>query len=142
VNFWLALAVERHVFHNIAIERFERAGPRSLVFCRVTQMGLLRLITNPRVMDDHPLSQGEAWDVYGQLRTDFRVAFARDHPRVEAAWRQLTHSALAGRNLWTASYLAAFAQSCRWRLTTFDRDFTKLPAELVDVEYLGGVREG
>ena len=50
VNVWVALAVDGHPHHAIAKRWFERLGQESLLFCRVTEMGLLRLLTNEHVM--------------------------------------------------------------------------------------------
>ncbi len=50
VNIWIALAAEGHVHHAPAREWFTAQADVSVAFCRITQMGLLRLLTNPDVM--------------------------------------------------------------------------------------------
>ena len=50
VNVWIALAAEGHIHHVPAREWFAAQPDASVAFCRITQMGLLRLLTNPNVM--------------------------------------------------------------------------------------------
>ena len=51
VNVWIALAVSGQVHHRTASVWLEEAGDEIITFCRVTQLGFLRLLTNQRVMD-------------------------------------------------------------------------------------------
>ncbi len=46
VNVWIALAAERHAHHMRAREWFATLADERLVFCRITQLGFLRLLTN------------------------------------------------------------------------------------------------
>jgi predicted nucleic acid-binding protein len=46
VNIWIALAAEDHVHHVPARDWFAAQPAASVAFCRITQMGLLRLLTN------------------------------------------------------------------------------------------------
>ena len=48
VNRWIALAAEGHVHHVPAREWFAAQPVASVAFCRITQMGLLRLLTNSK----------------------------------------------------------------------------------------------
>jgi hypothetical protein len=48
VNIWLAAAWSRHTRHGAA-KSWMDAENGELAFCRVTQMALLRLLTNPAV---------------------------------------------------------------------------------------------
>ena len=49
-NVWLGLAFKRHKHHASAIAWFSSVRQARCCFCRVTQMGFLRLATNPQVM--------------------------------------------------------------------------------------------
>jgi hypothetical protein len=49
VNIWIALAAESHVHHVPARDWFTTQQDTYLAFCHVTQMGLLRLLTNSNV---------------------------------------------------------------------------------------------
>ena len=48
VNVWVALALAGHVHNAIAQQWFEEAETERILFCRTTQKGLLRLLTNSR----------------------------------------------------------------------------------------------
>ena len=50
VNVLLALVAAGHTHHASAHGWFETQEPDSVGICRVTQMGLLRLLTNPKVL--------------------------------------------------------------------------------------------
>lgn len=75
VNVWIALAAERHIFHNAARHWFSRLGEERLAFCRVTQMGFLRLLTNKHVMQGEVMDPGQAWQAYRAMRSDWRIGF-------------------------------------------------------------------
>jgi toxin-antitoxin system PIN domain toxin len=128
VNVWLALTHSRHVHHSIAAQWLESAGSSSLFFCRFTQLGLLRLLTNPQVMGEETMTQRGAWAAYHRWFEDGRVAFIPEP--ASADFEQVFHSAsLRGRpatKLWADAYLAAFARIAGVSLVTFDRGFPKL----------------
>jgi predicted nucleic acid-binding protein len=46
VNVWLALTLASHAQHRAATAWLEEVADETLAFCRVTQMGFLRLLTN------------------------------------------------------------------------------------------------
>ena len=50
VNVWIALAAERHTHHRVARRWFSNLLDEKLAFCRITQLGFLRLLTNRHVM--------------------------------------------------------------------------------------------
>jgi uncharacterized protein len=125
VNVWFALTYVAHVHHPVARSWFEDTGADEAALCRVTQSGLLRLLTNSRVMGADVLTAAKAWVTYDQLRSDVRVTFAVEPPRVENAWREATKHPHAGPNFWTDAYLAAFAESGDYTIVTFDRGFRR-----------------
>jgi toxin-antitoxin system PIN domain toxin len=73
VNVWIALAAERHTDHRVARQWFSNLQDEKLVFCRLTQLGFLRLLTNKHVMQEEVMSPGEAWKAYRVLRLDRRI---------------------------------------------------------------------
>ena len=126
VNVWIALSADRHVHHAAARRWFltlERGGS---VFCRVTQRGFLRLITNRRIMGDEVLNQQDAWEVYEKLARDKRVLFAAEPAEIESVWKRYSQGLFSGTNAWTDAYLAAFAAIHDLMLVSFDRGFQKL----------------
>ena len=128
VNVMIALAAEGHIHHVPAREWFTAQPDASIAFCRITQMGLLRLLTNPSVMGRAPRTIVQSWDAFAQLRADRRVIFATEPGVVESAWRQLMTLAGVGPSSWTDAYLAAFAEAHSLTLVTFDAGFERWPA--------------
>jgi toxin-antitoxin system PIN domain toxin len=78
VNVWIALAAERHIFHPTARRWFDNLQDEGLTFCRVTQLGFLRLLTNKHVMLEEVLSPGEAWEACRVLRLDRRIGYSEE----------------------------------------------------------------
>ena len=61
INVWVALTYEGHSHHSNAAEWFATLPPdATFVFCRFTQLGLLRLLTAKAVMADEAMTQPEA----------------------------------------------------------------------------------
>ena len=68
INVWIALSYEGHAHHATAVKWFTTLDQDwSLIFCRFTQLGLLRLLTAEAVMGDEVMTQPEAWapTIYG-----------------------------------------------------------------------------
>src|SRR5579863_9029925 len=128
VNVWIALAAEGHVHHVPARDWFTTQPDASVAFCRITQMGLLRLLTNANVMGRAPRSISKAWETFDQLRADRRSVFATEPDRIESGWRELMIQPGVGPSSWTDSYLAAFAEAHSCSLVTFDAGFERWPA--------------
>lgn len=141
VNVWIALAPEGHVHHVPARAWFTAQPDASVAFCRITQMGLLRLLTNSHVMGRAPRTIVQAWETFAQLRGDRRLVFAGEPDRIESAWRQLMTQGGVGPSSWTDTYLAAFAETHSYSLVTFDIGFERWPAlklTLLSVQSLPG----
>ncbi len=67
INVWVALTYEGHAHHRNAATWFATLTTDvSLVFCRLTQLGLLRLLTTEAVMGDEVMTQPGAWAAYDQ----------------------------------------------------------------------------
>ena len=127
INVWIALASDRHVHHEAAKKWFAEIESGGAAFCRVTQMGFLRLITNRHVMGEDVVMQKEAWQVYQNLSRDQRVTFLHEPSGIEDEWRRLTQGGSASTNTWTDAYLAAFALTRGLKVVSFDGGFGKLP---------------
>ncbi len=122
VNVWLALAHQIHP-HHAAAEQWEQALPTDAVlcFCRFTQLGLLRLLTNSSAMRDEVLTQAAAWTIYDSF---LEVSGARlvDEPvGIETIFRRMSDRDEVSTKLWADTYLAAFAETAGLTLVTFDR---------------------
>jgi toxin-antitoxin system PIN domain toxin len=127
INVWVALTYDRHIHHRSARTWFE-ALPSStrLFFCRITQLGLLRLLSAAAVMGpDRAMSQQDAWSTYDRWLEDERIDFLDEPNGLDAQFRALTQSPHASPKEWADSYLAAFALASRLTVVTFDRAFQK-----------------
>lgn len=132
VNVWLALSDRAHA-HNDQAWTWLRNLPAAtqLVLCRYTQLGLLRLLTNPAVMGPATLSVREAWAVNDRWIKDPRVAFHPEPLTLDASFREAA-TALAARNSsgWIGDcYLLAHAKECGATLVTFDKALIALAAK-------------
>ena len=130
VNVWLATVVGEHPHHREAIrwwkEELLPAGD-GIAFCRLTQLGLLRLLTNRHVMGPQRKTIEEAWSIYQQLRAARPVVFAPEPETTETLLARQCRLGGTSTKFWTDSYLAAFARAGDLGLVTFDRDFTRFP---------------
>jgi toxin-antitoxin system PIN domain toxin len=132
VNVWLALSLSGHVHHEAARDWLETIEePASIQFCRATQQGLLRLLTNAAVLAPYgnpPLTNKDAWAVYEALAADDRIVLRRDEPTgLESRWKDLAVQNTASPKLWMDAYLAAFALAGGCRMITTDTGFRKFP---------------
>jgi toxin-antitoxin system PIN domain toxin len=129
VNVWLALASERHVHAPTCGNWLNSIRGGEVVFCRVTQMGLLRLLTNESVMGNDVLSSRDAWRVYRTMLADERIQFAPEPFALEPEWRRLTAQERPTPKIWTDAYLAAFAHAGGMQLVTLDRAVLSMARE-------------
>ncbi len=125
VNVWLALAVGQHVHHPAAKRWFDGAVDARLAFCRITETGLLRLLTNARVMDGDPLPASAAWRVRDQFFTDSRIVLMREPDGFTERWRETAKAGRIGPNFWTDAYLVRFCASIGSTLVTFDQSLSR-----------------
>jgi uncharacterized protein len=94
VNVWVALAAERHSFHLAARSWFGNLTGEKLTFCRITQLGFLRLLTNKHVMQEDVVRPVEAWDVYRMLRLNPRIGYLPEPEELHEDWRVFTEAQL------------------------------------------------
>lgn len=67
VNVLLAMCSDRHVHHGVASEWAGGVTKRhEIAVCRVTQLGLLRLLNNPAVMKEEALTTRSAGGCMGR----------------------------------------------------------------------------
>lgn len=124
VNVWVALSYAGHAHHLAASDWYNDRGEATrLVFCRHTQLGLLRLLTVEAVMQEDVLTQPEAWAVYDRWSRDSRVSFAEEPAGLERHFRARSRARQASPQAWADAYLAAFAEGHGLALVTFDRGF-------------------
>ncbi|HXR96806.1 MAG TPA: TA system VapC family ribonuclease toxin [Terriglobales bacterium] len=127
LNVWLALSVPVHERHRAAWSWYRslRADDR-LFFCRFTQMGLLRLLSQEAVMGaGEALNQPDAWKVYDRWLTDFCISFYPEPETLEPCFRQQARSSKPAPKSWGDDYLCAFSQAAGLQLATMDRPLSR-----------------
>lgn len=122
MNVWVALVHEIHPHHRSAVEWSKSLDSVAVAyFCRFTQLGLLRLLTNESAMREDVLTQRQAWEAFDALVTDPRNRMLDEPAGIDPAFRQQTDSRKAATKQWADGYLAAFAETAGVQLVTFDR---------------------
>jgi toxin-antitoxin system PIN domain toxin len=136
-NFWLAMALDRHPFHQSVVGWFNALPANSTVlFCRSTQQSFLRLLTNSSVMKGFGLlacTNHEAWDFYRRLLSSPSVGFANENVNHEMAWYQFSDRSIPSTKLWMDAYLAAFAVTSNLEFITFDGAFLQFAGLAVTI---------
>ena len=127
VNVWIAISHDWHLHHERAVQWFETLATEQACFCRLTQLGFLRLLTNRRAMSELVLSQSKAWDVYDNLAEDPRVRYLPEPAGIDDHFRRLTQGPHAATKVWSDAYLAAVAHATGLGLATMDRAFIAFP---------------
>jgi len=129
VNIWLALVLSKHTHHRAAHAWLDgEQESANLCFCRVTQQGLVRLLTTAEVLAGYgnpPLTNREAWDVIDGFMKDERFTFANEPEGVEETWKTLAIRDTHSPKLWMDAYLAAFAFRSGFQMITTDKAFSQ-----------------
>ncbi|HWE53677.1 MAG TPA: TA system VapC family ribonuclease toxin [Bryobacteraceae bacterium] len=134
VNVWIALAAELHIHHRLVRGWFGRFGnDDSVSFCRVTQLGFLRLLTNPRVMQDEVLSPADAWLAYSSLRMNASVEYLAEPAELGEVWDAFTPRHANSPNLWTDAYLCAISKAAGVTFVTLDAGIQPPPGVRCDL---------
>ena len=82
-NVWLALQVSGHAHHDFAETWYAQHNDRSLAFCRVTQMALLRHSTSKAIMRADVLTQVGAWAAYRKMISRRNVCWSPEPQQFE-----------------------------------------------------------
>jgi len=120
LNVWLAAAAPEHVHASLARNWWEQENG-VIAFCRLTQMGFLRLVTTAAAMDGKPLTMAQAWRIYDRFFDDDRVVFVAEPLQVEGRFREKLRMGTASPKLWADAWLLAFAQAAEGIVVTLDR---------------------
>jgi toxin-antitoxin system PIN domain toxin len=122
VNVWLALAHEIHPQHRSAVAWGESLSSDAVLsFCRFTQLGLLRLLTNQSAMGADVLTQSKAWAVYDAFLQTDRARLIEEPRGLDPLFRQHTSRNEVSTKQWADGYLSAFAIAAGMPLVTFDQ---------------------
>lgn len=124
VNILIALAREDHVAHKTVRQWFQRAGSRSWATCALTQAGFVRVIANPRFLEQPP-NMSEAIDMLRALTAlpghrfwPIEITFVKAAMALEKN--------LFGHQQVTDTYLLGLAIQNRGKLATLDKGIADL----------------
>lgn len=128
LNAWLALFLEGHSQHAIARQWYEAdpLAPADLSFCRPTERGFLRLLTQQRVMQACGLDafdNNTAVDFLHQIQRDEAIGFVGEAPGTRALSLALSRNGQASPKIWMDADLASLAITQEMELVTFDQGF-------------------
>ena len=91
INFLLPLCHEKHEHSQVAKARLAATpGAGQFVVCRPSQLGLLRLLSNPAAMRESVCTTDEAWEVYDTLMADERFIYWGEPAGLQARLREFT----------------------------------------------------
>jgi len=121
VNVWLALMWKRHVHAERAQEWFGGEADGRFFFCRITQMGVLRLLTTERALGVDVRTMAEAWKLWDAVTADPRIGFASEPEGIEPPFRRASRLSSSSPKVWSDAYLLGFAEAAGLKLVTFDQ---------------------
>ena len=128
VNVLLPLLIPQHTAHGVARRWLDAQSAGTLRFTALTQLGVLRLLSQPRVMGTSVLAPAQALHVWHQLEAALSLLEAGAVPSDHARHLEtLVAQRVASPNLWTDAWLAALALTLDWEMVTFDRGFLAFP---------------
>lgn len=122
INVWVALSSPDHEHFAKAWRWYKSLDQAEILcFCRITQLGLLRLLTTQAVMGLGTLTQTEAWSAYDRWLLDASAEFLDEPEGLDVVFRSGTRGSHASPKEWADAYLAAFAEAAHLTLVTFDK---------------------
>ena len=116
-----------------AREWFDRSHEEKFLFCRITQITVLRLLTTAIVMGSDVKKMPDAWALWDKVCADDRVALLPEPEGIEPEFRRLSSLRSPSSKVWAHAYLLAFAAVAGLKLITFDRG---LRARGIEVQVL------
>lgn len=104
VNVWVALSVIDHPFHARALHYWQNEAAESLIFCRTTALGLVRVCTIKTTMGGVPLSPAKAWGTYRGWRNHSGVVLIEEPGLLEATLEGWIEEGIVTPRTWTDAY--------------------------------------
>lgn len=120
-NVWLALIWNRHSHSVVARSWLDAVADEQLLYCRFTQLAVLRLLTTPAVMGSDVCTMKGAWGIWDRIAADERVSFLSEPEGLEAHFRKNSRAPSVSPKMWADAYLLAFARAAGVKLVTFDQ---------------------
>lgn len=131
INVWLSLSWGSHPHSATAWTWFRSLKHEELLYCRLTQIGLLRLLTTKAVMGDDCLTVKKAWGVYDRWLRAPGVEFRREPAEVDDLFRQATARLPQSSSPKALGdcYLLAMSEASNAILVTLDRGLSQIAGE-------------
>ena len=135
VNVLLALAWPTHQFHAAATRRLEASAQRWAT-CALTQLGFIRLSSNPSVIPN-AVSPAEAAALLAEMVRDRLHVYFGSLPSPVERGLLGSFGAILGPGQVTDAYLLALARRRRATFVTFDSRLRALASSATQIEILG-----
>jgi toxin-antitoxin system PIN domain toxin len=136
VNVLIALGWSNHPFHGVAQQRMtEHTGV--WMTCAVTQLGFIRLSSNPAVTR-YLVSPGQAAELFLRITDDAQHVYVGDSMSLVRTGALDIFRRAVGSHQVTDAYLLTMAAASRARFVTFDARLGPLAKGFCDVEVLKG----
>lgn len=117
-NALLALAWPNHQFHRAVVRRLDRRPIPQWATCLLTQLGFVRLSSNPAIVDVRK-TPGQALDLLSRLIADEHHTYLEILPSLVSL--ESTFRPLLGHQQVTDAYLVAVAEANDATLLTLDQ---------------------
>jgi toxin-antitoxin system PIN domain toxin len=127
VSVWLALTDPDHAHHARAEHYWTKEKAPRVALFRVTLLGMLRLLSNPKSMNGNPFTAERAWEIGQTYLSLPEVALYPDSPVADKHLAQWSKAKFFSPGLWTDAWIAALALEHSCRVVSFDADFAKFP---------------
>lgn len=122
LNVWVALSIRSHEHHQRAWTWYQSLRPaEELAFCRMSQLGLMRLLTTQSVAKHETLTQLQAWTTFDGWIRDGGATYVQEPFGIETEFRFYANRGTPSPKEWGDSYLLAFAAAASLPLVTFDK---------------------
>jgi toxin-antitoxin system PIN domain toxin len=137
----LALALSEHPGHQVAQDWYADLDPtpESLLFCRSTELSVLRLLSSKRILNSMniaALTNNEAVSALKKMQQNPLVGSAVESSTTKALWFKMAARPSASPKLWMDAYLAAFAICGRHEMVSFDKGFRQYEADGLELKLL------
>ncbi len=127
VNVLFPLLVSRHTHRAAAVQWFDRTAIAEVALCRLTRLGILRLLCTPAVMGPDVLPPKGAIEALQVLENDERIICVSEPLGLDRELAECVPGCVSSPNLWSDAYLSALAIVLQIELVSFDRGFGKFP---------------
>ena len=114
-----------HSHHQHAVHYWEDQASDRVLFSTVTALGLMRLVSQPKLMGPAVRNPAEASALLDALCQQPGVGLAEPEHGGWEVFHQLLRGGEIPARLCTDVHLAALAIANGWRLVSFDRDFER-----------------